>query len=504
MAENKKKQYVGDNAQLMEEWDWEQNAQAGNDPNEISYGSAMKVWWICKEGHRWEASPNHRSRGRQCPICAEIQRVATRRKNIVARRGSLADHNPMLAQQWHPTKNAPLTPNGISVNSSERVWWMCGKGHEWSAPINSRNSGVGCPVCSGYKVVVGINDLATVRPDLAKQWHPNRNENLKPTDVTRATDKKVWWQCEKGHEWMARVANRNSGGNCPICSGKTVLAGYNDLQTIHPYLALEWHPTKNETLTPANVTAMSNKKVWWQCEKGHEWQATISHRSNGKRCPICFGESKTSFPEQAIFYYLRQVTEAHNRYMIAPRTEIDIFLPEYKIGIEYDGAFFHAGNEAQQREKRKQEKLAELGVTLVRVREINESAGDNTLYSRLGANDTELTKTIIDLCSRISDMVQKQIDIDINVARDRSKIYEQYIQMEKENSLAVVNPTLSLEWHPTKNGTLRPEYIRASSNRKVWWMCSRGHEWEAVINSRNKGHGCLACSVQNRKPRGGK
>ena len=40
-------------------------------------------------------------------------------------------------------------------------------------------------------------------------------------------------------------------------------------------LAKEWHPTKNSSLTPKDVTAGSNKKVWWQCSRGHEWEAGI-------------------------------------------------------------------------------------------------------------------------------------------------------------------------------------------------------------------------------------
>ena len=201
MAEKKEKQYVSDNAQLMAEWDFAKNDILGYTPQTISYGSAIKVWWECQNGHKWEASPNHRSRGRGCPECAKAQSAITKRKNIVENRGSLAEKNSKLAREWHPTKNGTLTPYDISVNSPERVWWQCSKDkrHEWDAPINSRNSGSGCPVCSGHRLVVGINDLATVRPELAVQWHPTKNGDLRPTDIIAGTDKSVWWQCEKRH-----------------------------------------------------------------------------------------------------------------------------------------------------------------------------------------------------------------------------------------------------------------------------------------------------------------
>jgi hypothetical protein len=104
--------------------------------------------------------------------------------------------------------------------------------------------------------------------------------------------KKVWWKCSKGHEWQAIIKDRNSGKGCPYCSGKKVLKGYNDLQSVNPILAKEWNYDKNDGLTPADVTPNSGKKVWWKCSKGHEWQATIYHRNNGRGCPVCAREKR--------------------------------------------------------------------------------------------------------------------------------------------------------------------------------------------------------------------
>ena len=486
------------NPELVCEWDFSANGDIS--PYNISYGSAIPVYWKCSQNHKWPASPNHRSRGRGCPECAKIKRAISRRKTEIKKNGSLAENNPALARQWHPTLNGSLTPYDVTACCPDKVWWQCEKDkrHEWPATIHSRNSDAGCPICSGHRIVVGINDLATVRPDLAKQWHPTKNGDLKPTQVTAHNGKSVWWLCEKDkrHEWPAKIANRTNGDNCPICSGKKVLVGYNDLATILPSLAKEWHPIKNQPLTPYDVTVGSNKQVWWKCEKGHEWPDSITHRSSERRCPKCFGEAKTSFPEQVIFFYLRQVTTACNRYRLDTRTEIDVYLPEYKIGVEYDGSYFHEGEEAKQREAQKQEKLNQFGITLIRVREIEGQTSEYTIYLKRGANDIELTKTIKDLLVLIEQVARVSFDIDVDVARDRGKIYEQYIQSEKERSLAVINPELALEWHPTKNGSLRPEYVSANANKKVWWQCKNGHEWPAFVNSRNKGVGCSYCAGQ--------
>ncbi len=133
------------------------------------------------------------------------------------------------------------------------------------------------------------DSLAKHNPELAAEWHPTKNGSLTPKMVLAGSDKKVWWQCKYGHEWEARVADRTKGNGCPYCAGQKVWVGFNDLATTHPMLAAEWHPTKNGKLTPQKVSKSSNKKVWWQCEHGHAWEAAIYSRINGNGCPYCSG-----------------------------------------------------------------------------------------------------------------------------------------------------------------------------------------------------------------------
>jgi very-short-patch-repair endonuclease/translation initiation factor IF-1 len=133
--------------------------------------------------------------------------------------------------------------------------------------------------------------LAALRPDIAKQWHPTRNGELTADMVTVWSNRKVWWKCENGHEWGAVVAHRArpESTGCPFCSGRRTLPGFNDLATLRPDIAAQWHPTKNGELTPDMVTVGSNRKVWWQCEDGHEWEAQVQSRAkvSGTSCPTC-------------------------------------------------------------------------------------------------------------------------------------------------------------------------------------------------------------------------
>ena len=253
-------------------------------PETVCAGSSRRVWWQCEKGHEWQTSPFSRTKsGTGCPYCVG--------KLPVPGETDLASKFPHLAKEWHPAKNLPLTPSQVLPGSHRMVWWVCEKGHEWQAMVKSRVSGCGCPVCANRTIKQGDNDFATTHPELAKQWHPKKNGTLAPQDVTAGTHRKVWWMCEKGHEWQAAVFSRTANGaGCPVCAGKVIVQGENDLRTIYPSIAKEWHAAKNENLTPKTVSPYSNRKVWWICERGHAYQAVVAARTmHGSGCPYCAG-----------------------------------------------------------------------------------------------------------------------------------------------------------------------------------------------------------------------
>ena len=131
------------------------------------------------------------------------------------------------------------------------------------------------------------NSLFEKYPDLLKEWDFEKNKGLSPWDVSPNSNKKVWWKCSQGHEWQATINSRNKGNGCPYCSGRFAVTGKNDLQTVNPTLAKEWNYKKNSNLKPEFFTANSGQKVWWMCKDGHEWEAKVNNRSNGRGCPFC-------------------------------------------------------------------------------------------------------------------------------------------------------------------------------------------------------------------------
>lgn len=271
-----------DKQYLLDEWDTERNLPLT--PQQVTYGSKKKVWWHCAQGHTWQSSIYVRMAGARCPYCAG--------RRILPGENDLASQYPHLAAQWHKTKNLPLTPQEISAGSHRAVWWQCEKGHEWRAVVRSRVSGAGCPVCANRVLSPGKNDLATLYPQLAKEWNYEKNGKLQPQDCIVGSSRRVWWKCEKGHEWRASIAGRTTGGRgCPVCAGRRIVPGENDLATAYPHLAAEWLQEKNGSLTPQSVSPYSNYKVWWRCPLGHEYQAKVDSRTkNSTGCPYCSGK----------------------------------------------------------------------------------------------------------------------------------------------------------------------------------------------------------------------
>lgn len=389
---------------LAKEWNYEKNGNLR--PEDVTVNSHKKVWWKLPydvpmdyevkklRGKHFEFEWMAIIHSRQKCSCPFLSGRA-----IFSGFNDLQTVNPMLAKQWNYVKNKDLKPTQVTANSGLKVWWclpyddpITGKhfDFEWTDSIAHRNSGRGCPYLSGQAVLEGFNDLKTINPKLAAQWHPTKNGNLKPTQVTANTERKVWWlfsyddPITRKHfdfEWQASILNRNSGrSNCPYLSGKLVLEGFNDLQTINPELAAQWHPNKNGDLKPTQVSVSTIKKVWWLFpyddpvtgnHYNFEWQASISSRNNrGTCCPYLSGK----------------------------------------------------------------------------------------------------------------------------------KVFTGF------NDRSTINPKVASQWHPTKNGNLKPTQVPANSNKKVWWLLIHTDlktgqhfefEWKDTINHRNNGRGCPYLNVYN-------
>lgn len=361
------------------------------------------------------------------------------------------------------------------------------------------------------KLIKGVNDLETLFPDLAKEWHPLLNGVLQPNDVLSGSNRIVYWNCPKcGYVWEAQICNRAKlGRGCPCCSNKVAVKGVNDLATTHPEIAKEWYQPLNGDITPSDVTHGSGKKFSWLCPRGHVYSATVLHRTNGAgtKCPVCNSGRQTSFTEQALFYYVKKVfPSAINSYkdIFKNGMELDIFIPELKIGVEYDGVYWHHKKKATyEREQRKYDICKEYGIRLLRVREQKKYEDENPpadwclFLNNDKPNNTELNYAIKQVLKKIirEEGIQNIHIPTININRDRFEILA-YLKGPVKNSLQEIAPDVAKEWDYKKNGELKPDMIASGSSQSVYWVCPVcGFGWEAPIYHRVKNHtGCPRCA----------
>ncbi|MCL2002229.1 zinc-ribbon domain-containing protein, partial [Candidatus Saccharibacteria bacterium] len=257
-------------------------------------------------------------------------------------RAYLSTLNPSLAREWHPVKNGSLTPAHVKLGSNKRIWWVCARGHEWQQDVFKRNAGSGCPVCANRKVLAGFNDLATTHPELLTEWDYAKN-TLDPTAITAGISQKAFWRCAKcKFSWEAVIGSRKNGHGCPSCAGRAVVVGKNDLKTHSRPTIKFWDFSKNGDLKPTDFAGRSRKVVWWRDKRcGHTWQRSIAGQAASGLCPVCLAQSKVSFPEKAIAFYLRQAlleqgSVAQENYIFCskPKRELDIYIPGLRVGSD--------------------------------------------------------------------------------------------------------------------------------------------------------------------------
>ena len=408
---------------------------------------------------------------------------------------SLLATKPEIAAEWHPTKNGDLKPSMFRQFSAAKVWWMCSLGHEWKATIANRGKGYGCPYCGGKEILKGFNDLQTKFPEIAAEWHPTKNGDLKPDNVFSGSSKKVWWLCSNGHEYESKIDGRTDGRGCPYCAGRRLLVGFNDLATTNPQLASEWHPTKNGILTPSDVFEGGRQIVWWKCKSGHEWKAQISSRAKGG-CPYCggkkinigFNDLATTHPDIAIEWHPTKNGDLKPTAITAgSRAKVWWICPKG-----------HAYQMIVSRRK--------LGYNCPYCSGHKVLAGYNdlaTINPQLASEwNVELNEiTPLDVTAGSAKKVwwtcQKGHNYQMEISQRNLGHGCPYCSNHKllvgYNDLASLNPCLASEWHPDKNEDLKPTDVMSCSDRIVWWRCPQGHEWQASIAHRKYNPNCPEC-----------
>ena len=413
-------------AKLAPRWNTRRNGNQEIDF--LPFDNKIHFWWKGECGHEWKRTIEEQIIDQECPYCNE--------QLVLPGYNDYQTIHPYASMDWHPTKNGKLTPQDITKYYPNNVWWKCRYGHEWqSTPFERLKRRGSCPYCSNKKLLKGFNDFAAKQPELVEEWYWEKNEGLSPHNIMfNYSEKAVWWKCKKDarHVWQATPEERYHNTQCPYCSGEIALTGYDDLATLHPEIAVEWHPYKNneKKYTPETLPLGKKFRFWWKCKKcGHEWQATTATRIHDPLCPVC--NSNFSIETKDISLAAKNPTLAAEWHPIynEPLTPSKVYLSsdiyvwwKCKAGHEWEASVH------------------------------SRAAGAKCPY-----------------CTG-------------------------HYPIPGETDLATTHLEIAYEWHPEKNGDLTPLDVTANSKRKVWWICKKGHEWETRIVYRTmRGTGCPHC-----------
>lgn len=575
---------------ILKEWNYGKNDTI---PEKMSHANSKKIWWKCELGHEWEATIASRTTGRPsgCPYCSVPP------KKILVGFNDLEtwckkNKRENLLSEWDYEKN-DILPCEVTFGSGKYIWWKCNKNHEWKTQIHNRTEGskTNCPICSRtqtsfpeqtisyylmqkydilqryhvkgrevdvflpkyniaieydglmwhsgkkkmvqdlkktkvllqegiklirireaiennivkeegqnviefvakngkyitaefewaifemYKLINAItgqkeipdidmqrdqflirahymnvlreNSVAAVFPELIKEWDLIKNEGVTPDSFSSKNNKKVWWKCSKGHSWLASINTRGVRKlGCPYCAGQRVISGDNDLETWckenNMELLKEWNYDKNKK-KPYEIPKSYKEKVFWKCAKGHEWAATVYNRVNGTGCPICntgnnIKRNKISLEEWCLSNNSKLCEEWNYKKndKVTPRTVT--YGSHIKVWWKCS-----KGHEWQAQIK---SRLYNHGCPY---------CSSTNKRAIPGVNDLETW------------------------CRNNDKEY------------------ILKEWDYEKNGELYPVNVTRGSHKKIWWKCSQGHRWEAVIKDRTKLHGnkCPICRKGN-------
>lgn len=351
---------------------------------------------------------------------------------------------PEIIGYWDWNKNGDLAPNKLAKSSSKMIWLRCDKGHEWKDKVSllTQAGRIKCPECKKAMPNIGIDDFATLFPELLEEWDYDLN-TCPPHELFPNSKQKVAWRCTKGHRWKDTIFMRTHGmGGCPICTRRKLFPGVNDLATLSPALASEWDSEQNEK-TPADYCFRSTQQAWWICPQGHRWQARINERFRGKNCTVCEGKGPTR--------------RSCVRTLIKKNNDLKTVCPE--LAAEWDYNLNEKGPEEYVRGS----------CSIVGWKCPLGHTWQASISQRVN------TKTGCPFCKN-------------------RRVWPGF------NDLQSKNPKICEDWDYDRNED-SPQTVLFGSHREVWWKCHKcGCEWKSRVGSRTKqGQGCPRCAKFNKK-----
>ena len=490
------KKFLSEYPELIKEWHPTKNGELK--PEKVTHGSHKKVWWLCPKGHPYVSTIYNRT-GQYKTGCSYCSGKRVNEEN------NLKFVFPSVSSEWHPTKNGELKPEKVTYGSDKKVWWLCPKGHSYDAKISNRTrkEKSGCPYCSG-RMVNEDNNLLSIFPKIANEWHPTKNGELKPDKVTHGSNKKVWWLCPKDHSYDAVInkRTREKPTGCPYCSNQSsspelrILAEFRfifgDVKTRHKIEGVEmdvYVPKLNLAIEYDGYHFHQGKEQK-DLEKNEFLQLRNIEVIRVRCRPL------TKITENDLIVENDDLSKSDlNRVFKKIYSFVDFDVKE-KIKEYFDSDHFLNENLFREYLSYLPSPLPENSLTTKFPNLVNEWDYEKN-HPLIPDQFSEGSKNKVWWLCPKGHTYDVEIKSRTRKDKPRGCPYCSGRRVSEDNNLLSLFPKIASEWHPTKNGELKPEEFTRGSHNKVWWLCPKGHPYESTIHSRtNRANtrGCPYCS----------
>lgn len=476
--------------------------------DELRSKSHKDLWWICTAdpnfSHFFKQKVANMTKHKsfRCKVCCSI---GGRRPDLIAH----WDYEKYVRKPSY--LGAPIKTLFDKVKKKEAFFWKCPRGHIEKEPLSVAAKTQRKNICKQ------CNSILYTHPTIAESYATKNTIDI--LDISAGQKCEVFWRCSKGHEDLISVNERvREGVGCRICSGKKIISGINSLADLNPKIVAEWDWKKNNEIGifPNEIgPGFSGQKVFWKCEKHGSYAATVAnrnHNSNPTGCGKC--KPQTSRNELRIFFELKHVFKNAQHRKKIDNSEVDIYLPELKLGVQFDGWYWH--KDSLKKDKLQHKLLHSAGINLIRVRETPLAATHQTdLFIRKNA-----IITFEDICRILHLIIRYNNEQlhhplrhkiyhyihngDFSATQEYSKTLTENFKIPKGASLEEMYPSIALEWDYERNFPVTPSMITPGVAGDVngdyyFWNCSQNkdhasYQMPVYARTGRQKQGCPQCA----------
>ena len=284
-----------------------------------------KVCIICSEhGEFWQTPKNH-LKGQGCPKCAVKIRAT---KNALSKNNFIEKAKKIHGDKYDYSKVE-------YINTHTKVCIICPEhGEFWQMP-NEHLQGCGCSKCSNR---IKLDTEEFIRR--AREIHGNRYDYSKVEYINAQTKVKIicpihgeFWQTPSGHL---------NGHGCSKCHIEKLKE--EKRYSLNEWIEIANNVHQNKYDYSKSVYSSSNREIEIICPKhGSFWQIATEHLQ-GCGCPKCSHHISSYEIEIKDFIQnnISSEIKTNIRNLISGKKELDIYIPEKNMAIEFNGLIFHS------------------------------------------------------------------------------------------------------------------------------------------------------------------